>query len=955
MPDPQKFHVQLPSGEEFEVELPGEVSAKSPMRQRASGVGHGIDDLLGLSNDVEAGKLIGDIAKQKVAGGYKGIGGTIADNLSTVKDVVGGSAEAALGMAKGLGSMAWKLAKPVAPWDAAGAQEKMAALKGLDPAATTAPENPIEARWRRGTNLAGMLVLNKAMPWSKEGAVKRAAEAAAKQAAIEDAYKAFSAVGEPLPGAAAKAEAKMVARGLGAPPPKVVPPGGGVTATEQITKALREGIEEGKAAPVQAGELGKHLPPPPFSLGARAAPEQPRVGIPEITREFGAKGEAEAAEAAAKGATNGPKLNTVEAPTKPPGSKPAYNGPERRGLNRVVSAVEDKAYAQVRAAQARKAALGRATAMLTPEGKGTLAKTAAKIEGETAAGAGAGGGKVNLPVASPAEAAPIHVEMPDIKKKVQTWTDKWKSLTGKQRTDFGRNIPSDVRQAMEDSLNQRGLAAPQTRDALGMGPLKKPTLVGSPTVPQGVGGMTKGAKTLTLEDMVAKYGEEVAAQRSGMDVTELRARIKAGGDPAKLEAILKQEIGGQATGRMLGMPVESSGRLPKQAVERLKAAADKEIAETGQMSQRTAEGLARAAREEKELGGFTAFGGFPNVMPFVREHPLIAGGAAGGALGYAMSPEDASGPESLGDAALGAAGGAGLAAAATNLPKVLRGAMAARREGFLSGGAIAKNIGTAAGAPIHIATDVGAKQGLSAAKEMFNLPKNVSEFVSSLKEGTGHPDYAGPNFGRYSPSNVIGAIDKTATKALQRAGISKDDIERVLLTKERSMFTGTNTLTKNAKEASRFVLPFQRVPWNVFQEGIEEMGHMWGDFKTAHDTIAAVAKGDLPLSQIKQAVPSVRSAADVGALAAGYGLGEWAGNDPKNKYVLSILLSAFGPRQALGIMGAVAGLGKQGLAAGAVGGISPIPEQAFDLRALLGVKPAAASAYEKLSGNKIEF
>lgn len=1106
MPDPQKHSYTITVGDNsFTINSDSELSddelmaaaksAAGPEHPRLSGIGKGLDDTFSVSSGyIPAGKAIKEGVKESVQRGYQGPIQTAKQNLQSVIDFGKGSGQAIGNVAKAAGSALWTLAKPVMPGDVKGTQEKMDLLKSApDVLGGEADEDPIEKRWRRGTNIAAMLLLNKgrvdAKAAAKQGTTKEAAEKA-----IQEAERLRTNAGLKFP----------------------EPPTGMATDVNSV--------------------------PRPLGATSTAPPPAPVVVPEEIQREFG---HMQGVAPTPTGVAAGPAPAVIEAPTKTPGGKTAiekakeiakaiYEGPERRGADRITGAIEDKAYEAMRAKQARKAAMDRAAAklakpvpaktpMVVPQAEGAVPPVGAV--GVTpavpvAAAPPAIEPVVSLPVASPAEAASSVETLSNVAQKAQAWKAKWMSIRGvKEKAEFAKNIPADVKAHIENNLNMNGVDAPKLREQLGMKPRpvnvppkkvplpvpEKPvpppptkaelekqlttmlhsqdarvasdaakelvkshgwtadklkqelkglmtfTLPGEaapvvkaagkaaakpkatssvfkvpqegeaaavvpeaavapatatpaapppatnvikvpqapaepPTASATPAAPTKG-KTMTLAEMKEKYGEAGAARRAGFveanteaglksGIAELNARIAAGKDTTKLTQLLDAAQGAEATAKRLGISAEevraaSGGKprhLPTEAVDRLKAAADREIAATGQMSKRTAEGLARAAREEAERkaaeGGTTIFGGFPNPIPFIRENPKLAGAAAGGALGYAMTPDSATGDEALGGAAVGAGLGAGLAAAAGNFPGAGRFLGAARREGFLTGGAIPKNIATAATAPFHAATDI---EGLTlkqrvgvlgrASKEMYNLPKNAQEFWTALKTGTPNSGWAnkGHDFGRLSPSNVIGAIDATATRALQRAGISTKDIQHVLLTGDRDLFQGFK-LSKEGRAASRLIIPFQRVPANVLGEAIEGYGNLLvHEPQRVAQVLGDVYHGRVPLKDAMKALPSVRTTADLAAIAAGYGMGEAAGNDPKSKYILSIVLAAFGPRQAFGITGALLGLGTQGLAAGAIGGISPIPEQAFDPRMALGTKPALFSAYEKLSGNKIEF
>lgn len=291
---------------------------------------------------------------------------------------------------------------------------------------------------------------------------------------------------------------------------------------------------------------------------------------------------------------------------------------------------------------------------------------------------------------------------------------------------------------------------------------------------------------------------------------------------------------------------------------------------------------------------------------------------AGAALGSTLTDDPKTG--------LIGGGIAGLAAAnpqliAKGLKPVWKGYTDLRREGFLAGGAIPKNIASSVGGAVTLGLEKGT---VKPAAELLNVPKNVKNFAQALRQPQRQfTSYSQGGVSRipFTPSRIISAIDQTTTKAFERAGIPTDDIERVLLTKEnnaldRLLMSGFDKgvdpkILDLGKKIANFAFPFQRTPTNMFAMAGRELANVGID----------------PLS--------IRSMLTVASLPAGAAIGEWASDgDPRKVAVAGLLLASLGSRSGLATVMASTAAGRQRF-----GGISPIPEMALDLNTSLAPRP----------------
>jgi len=292
----------------------------------------------------------------------------------------------------------------------------------------------------------------------------------------------------------------------------------------------------------------------------------------------------------------------------------------------------------------------------------------------------------------------------------------------------------------------------------------------------------------------------------------------------------------------------------------------------------------------------------------------LAGAAIGGPL---IDPEDP-----LKGILLGA--GAGLAA--TKAGSALKSFPGLRREAFLLGGAIPKNIATGTGSIARAALEGTGKSRIAPIKEALRIPTNIKEFTAGRTKPTmqsmGSVQQRTPTKFGWAPSRVISGVDTSFTKMLERAGLPKAEIERALLTKDNqnlkkllmnAVSGAPSEVKKLASQAIDFTIPFQRTPSNVVSEGFGEVGGLAKRGQKVRNTITAAS----PLA---------------GDLLARW-VNEKGGNKKQRLAIASIITAAFGPSSALVAAGAAPHLGFQQ----SLGGISPIPEWSFNPEKIHGL------------------
>jgi len=408
----------------------------------------------------------------------------------------------------------------------------------------------------------------------------------------------------------------------------------------------------------------------------------------------------------------------------------------------------------------------------------------------------------------------------------------------------------------------------------------------------------------TTEQLTARASASKRAPVAGKELDDFIAgRYKdfTGEVPYdKLVKDLRDQFGSERAARMLG--------ITREEVKKLAPGPSKTPA-------RGRDAIAEAERKGRvgnERGAVN-----PKVL-----FPLAGAGA--GAVGATLM-DDEGGDAAIGRALLGGIGGAGLGAFAANPGGIARGLGRARVESMLTGAAIPKNLATAAGSAITSTLEGTGTSRFAPMREMFNPVKNAKEFAQAWKNPAPHQTgfvMSGQGAkSAFAPSRVIGAIDETAQRALRRAGVGQENIDRMLLTAENDLSAlGANT------PVGRWFLPFQRTPANAVREGFRELSGLHpGSGKTA-----------------------MQRALTVGSVPAGAAIGEWTRGNPKQRGLLAaILLASLGSRTLPATIAASSVAGRQ-----VVGGMSPVPEMAFDLRSGTGFPPAGVKLWQRLMDSK---
>ncbi len=247
-------------------------------------------------------------------------------------------------------------------------------------------------------------------------------------------------------------------------------------------------------------------------------------------------------------------------------------------------------------------------------------------------------------------------------------------------------------------------------------------------------------------------------------------------------------------------------------------------------------------------------------------------GTAGAAGGAAVADE-----HPVVGGLLGALAGAALA----NPMSTAKGIQTARVTGMLSGLAPAKSALGNVGA---IGTAAAERGSLAPAREALRVPTNVKVARQAWKSQANPSGTAG--FGKINiPGRLMGVGDQVTTQALQRAGLSLEDAQRLLLTKPDPL--GGGGLQKAVSSpVGRFAFPFQRTPFNFVSEGIQSINEALPGSGTAASRRALLT-----------------DAAVLGGGAAGS-----VTDDPK---ILALLAALAGPRGLPFALGAGATAGPQ--------------------------------------------
>ena len=177
----------------------------------------------------------------------------------------------------------------------------------------------------------------------------------------------------------------------------------------------------------------------------------------------------------------------------------------------------------------------------------------------------------------------------------------------------------------------------------------------------------------------------------------------------------------------------------------------------------------------------------------------------------AAMPEWA-GPAAMGAIALGGAAlmrnPAGAAKAFNNL----------RMAAMLTGWAPAKSVLGNLGAGINMSVERGT---LAPLMQLMRPKTGIDAVKNFITGGQGAYGTAGPQgIERYYnlPGRFMGAVDEAAGAAFSRAGLSADEVQRELL--QAPMQPGLAQALEG-NEVGRYLLPFARIPFNQFIEGLE--------------------------------------------------------------------------------------------------------------------------------------
>lgn len=921
MAGPEKYRVTLPDGTEYEVEGPGERSAANKLSTAVKGAGKGLLDLVGgAENWIEGLPAIGDISRN-ISEGHQTVGQALSEAAK-------GSAAAMQALGNHLinpvrGSRQTPLVKSGAANPTRGAESL--GLKDVLPGA--AAEDPYEKYPRMAANVTGLLL------GSRWGAPEGAG-------------------GGPKPGGASLPKTASTVTKTGMTVPKGEIPAVPIRHTIDVPAEppLPKPEVTGTSVVPQGPEARPVLPPRTTTTGTFPLIRSAVPAFPENVSKVGPR-------MAERPALEPEVRSQVHGGVKKEVAPEAASMAELEDL--VKGGVQHDFKGRVHFEQppapapAPEAAPFRMSVPLED-----LPKPEKPFSPRIAH-------QINMQAG---DMPPIHRDMNVVGSALNKLIDKfgpdWMAKLAKIHAQGGVEDllggKLDEGLGFQPHVHQFGEMAPKDLElSMFMGEGNEAKSLGAAAAKDFAhGAAAKNPKGYTsLQDMVGKYGLDETAKRAGMDIDELKARLSSGGDEGKMLEAMRHQLGADRTARALGMDADEvrakagggPSRLPQRAVEAIKAAAQREIAATGEMTPKT-----RALMDRIKAEG----GSVPLKVA------LPAGGAAlGAAAAPILLPGGEDDPDApLSKAVVGGLGGLALGLGAANAGSLGRKLMNTRAQSYLTGLAIPKNIAAAGGNTLRAAAEGTAESATAPFREALRLPTNVRNYVNAIKAPeafhgtlerlpTEAPGKAWEQLnplqkaGRaLKPTQHIGAIDKTAIEALRRAGVSDEVLQRYFLTADRNVFNEAvkllpEELQPTARTLTRITHPFQRIPSNILAEGYGDVAHLANRFKT--------------LKGIDR-----RSAATLGSVAGGEALGHWAGNDKRKQLLASVLLAGFGPSTALATMGAIHGVGKSGLGSGAFGGITPIPDIGFDvlnqLRAKnwFGFKPAAVTVAEKMKKGK---
>lgn len=332
---------------------------------------------------------------------------------------------------------------------------------------------------------------------------------------------------------------------------------------------------------------------------------------------------------------------------------------------------------------------------------------------------------------------------------------------------------------------------------------------------------------------------------------------------------------------------------------------------------------------------------------------LTLGAGAAGAAGGALASDDPT--TAIGLAIAMGLVGAGSVVALNRFvaqsPDIAKtffdGLATTRAELALTGTAIPKNIANALGAPTIAALERG---NIAPLREIARLPTNAKVFMNELRNPSVDIGVTGmrrsPTRFLLAPTRVIGAIDETAIQALRRAGLSSDDVNRLMVRRPLSDFLTKNQMDALNNHIVRQLALFVRTPANVLFGGFDEVG----TGLTGRGTAVGKANQGLTPAQL-----AARKNVTRGVMALGVGAG--AATSEQDSYLrllgLGLAGAFFGVRAIPFAMGAATGSAAAGASSREpLQGLAPFPEFALDpVRAVTGLgRPAIMPLVENLSG-----
>lgn len=162
-------------------------------------------------------------------------------------------------------------------------------------------------------------------------------------------------------------------------------------------------------------------------------------------------------------------------------------------------------------------------------------------------------------------------------------------------------------------------------------------------------------------------------------------------------------------------------------------------------------------------------------------------------------------------------GGAALAAKTGNLGKIANKVNSVRQQMMLSGLAIPKTVlGNVGGTAIE-----SIERGSTAPLRELIRPQTAKDFMAALRSPAAQQHVTGGTMP--GPGRVLGAIDDATSRALQRAGLTQEEVDRITFQTPLGTWAGKEFTDMLDSPAARYLLPFRRTPFNNFREGFKTL------------------------------------------------------------------------------------------------------------------------------------